>query len=78
MYSLAFYKKEFATNWKLAFPVILGMLGHTFVAFADNIMVGQLGAAELPDVIQELVGVEGAPFALALHARRSKPYRRSN
>lgn len=50
MYSLAFYKKEFATNWKLAFPVILGMLGHTFVAFADNIMVGQLGAAELAAV----------------------------
>lgn len=31
-------------------PVILGMLGHTFVAFADNIMVGQLGTAELAAV----------------------------
>ena len=26
---------------------MLGMLGHTFVAFADNVMVGQLGTAEL-------------------------------
>ena len=31
-------------------PVILGMLGHTFVSFADNIMVGQLGTAELAAV----------------------------
>lgn len=30
--------------------MILGMLGHTFVAFADNIMVGQLGTAELAAV----------------------------
>ena len=29
---------------------MLGMLGHTFVAFADNIMVGQLGTAELAAV----------------------------
>jgi len=44
------YTKEFAYNLKLSFPVILGMLGHTFVAFADNIMVGQLGTAELAAV----------------------------
>lgn len=44
------YTKEFRYNLKLAFPVILGMLGHTFVAFADNIMVGQLGTAELAAV----------------------------
>tara|TARA_R110002049_G_scaffold306173_1_gene504179 strand:- start:10811 stop:12148 length:1338 start_codon:yes stop_codon:yes gene_type:complete len=30
--------------------VILGLLGHTFVGFADNIMVGQLGTAELAAV----------------------------
>ena len=35
---------------RLAIPVITGMLGHTFVAFADNIMVGQLGTAELAAV----------------------------
>ena len=44
------YTKEFAYNLKLAYPVILGMLGHTFVAFADNIMVGQVGTAELAAV----------------------------
>lgn len=44
------YTKEFAYNLKLSFPVILGLLGHTFVAFADNIMVGQLGTAELAAV----------------------------
>ncbi len=42
--------KEFPYNLKLASPVVLGMLGHTFVAFADNIMVGQLGTAELAAV----------------------------
>ncbi|WP_445381685.1 MATE family efflux transporter [Robiginitalea sp. IMCC43444] len=44
------YTKEFRYNIRLASPVILGMLGHTFVAFADNIMVGQLGTAELAAV----------------------------
>ena len=34
----------------LATPVILGMLGHTVVALVDNIMVGQLGTAELAAV----------------------------
>ena len=44
------YTKEFAYNIKLSVPVIMGMLGHTFVQFADNIMVGQLGTAELAAV----------------------------
>lgn len=44
------YTKEFKFNIRLSVPVILGMLGHTFVAFADNIMVGQLGTAELAAV----------------------------
>lgn len=44
------YTREFKYNIKLAVPVIMGMLGHTFVAFADNIMVGQLGTAELAAV----------------------------
>jgi MATE family multidrug resistance protein len=34
----------------LAAPVMLGMLGHTFVSLIDNIMVGQLGSAELAAV----------------------------
>ena len=29
---------------------MLGMLGHTFVSLVDNIMVGQLGSAELAAV----------------------------
>ena len=44
------YTKEFKYNITLAYPVILGMLGHMFVSFADNVMVGQLGAAELAAV----------------------------
>ncbi len=44
------YTKEFKYNLKLASPVILGMLGHTFVGFIDNVMVGQLGAVELAAV----------------------------
>ena len=44
------YTKEFRYNWRLAAPVMLGMLGHTFVGFVDNIMVGQLGTAELAAV----------------------------
>ncbi len=47
---LSNYTKEFKYNWKLAAPVMLGMLGHTFVSFVDNIMVGQLGTAELAAV----------------------------
>lgn len=44
------YTKEFRYNLKLASPIILGMLGHTFVGFVDNAMVGQLGTAELAAV----------------------------
>ena len=44
------YTKEFSYNWRLAAPVIMGMLGHTIVGLVDNLMVGQLGAAELAAV----------------------------
>ena len=47
---LSNYTKEFKYNWQLAAPVMLGMLGHTFVSFIDNVMVGQLGTAELAAV----------------------------
>ncbi len=47
---LSNYTREFKYNWQLAAPVMLGMLGHTFVGFVDNIMVGQLGTAELAAV----------------------------
>ena len=47
---LSIYTKEVKYNLKLATPVMLGMLGHTFVSLVDNIMVGQLGSAELAAV----------------------------
>ena len=47
---LSAYTKEFRYNCRLSAPVIMGMLGHTFVGLVDNIMVGQLGAAELAAV----------------------------
>jgi len=48
--TLKTYTKEFRYNLKLAYPVMLGMIGHTLVSFIDNIMVGQLGTAELAAV----------------------------
>ncbi|CAN1496910.1 NorM Na+-driven multidrug efflux pump [Flavobacteriaceae bacterium] len=48
--NLAQYTKEFSYNLKLAYPVILGMLGHTLIAIVDNIMVGNLGSTELAAV----------------------------
>jgi len=48
--SLSLYKKEFSTNIRLAYPVILGMLGHTLIGVIDNIMVGRLGATQLAAV----------------------------
>lgn len=44
------YTKEFSYNLKLAYPVILGMLGHTLIGLVDNIMVGRLGSTELAAV----------------------------
>ena len=41
------YTQEFGYNFKLAYPIILGMLGHTIVGIIDNIMVGKIGATEL-------------------------------
>ena len=48
--SLKKYTKEFRYNLILAYPVIIGLLGHTLVQLVDNIMVGQLGTAELAAV----------------------------
>lgn len=44
------YTKEFKYNLKLAYPVILGMIGHTLVGIVDNIMVGKIGPTELAAV----------------------------
>ncbi|SFU32725.1 multidrug resistance protein, MATE family [Pustulibacterium marinum] len=47
---LSAYTKEFRYNLKLSYPVILGMVGHSLIGLFDNIMVGQLGTAELAAV----------------------------
>lgn len=44
------YTHEFPANFKLALPVILGMLGHTLIGIVDKLMVGQLGSAALAAV----------------------------
>ena len=48
--NLSLYTKEFKTNIQLAYPVIIGMLGHTLIGIVDNIMVGKLGSTELAAV----------------------------
>ncbi|MBB1192360.1 MATE family efflux transporter [Flavobacterium sp. SOK18b] len=48
--NLSQYVKEFSYNIKLAYPVILGMLGHTLIGIVDNFMVGKLGSTELAAV----------------------------
>ncbi len=47
---LSAYTKEFKKNLSIAYPVMLGQLGHVLVGLADNIMVGKLGAAPLAAV----------------------------
>lgn len=47
---LSVYTREFKSNLKLAYPVIIGMLGHTLIGIVDNIMVGKLGSTELAAV----------------------------
>jgi MATE family multidrug resistance protein len=44
------YTKEFKYNINLAYPVVLGMLGHTLIGIVDNYMVGNLGSTELAAV----------------------------
>lgn len=48
--NLQIYTKEFNYNMRLAYPIIIGMLGHTVVGIVDNAMVGQLGPKELAAV----------------------------
>lgn len=48
--SLKQYTKEFSYNLRLAYPVILGMVGHTLIGIVDNIMVGKIGSTELAAV----------------------------
>ncbi|MFN2260742.1 MAG: MATE family efflux transporter [Psychroflexus sp.] len=48
--NLSVYTKEFSKNLSLAFPIMMGQLGHVLVGFVDNLMIGQLGAAPLAAV----------------------------
>jgi MATE family multidrug resistance protein len=48
--NISTYTNEFSYNLRLAFPVILGMLGHTMIGIVDNFMVGNLGSTELAAV----------------------------
>ncbi|MGY5849802.1 MATE family efflux transporter [Salegentibacter sp. F14] len=47
---LSAYTKEFNRNLSIAFPVMLGQLGHVLVGLVDNLMIGRLGAAPLAAV----------------------------
>ncbi|MFT7385906.1 MAG: MATE family multidrug resistance protein, partial [Nonlabens sp.] len=44
------YTKEFPKNLQIAVPIMVGQIAHLLVALADNIMVGELGAAQLAAV----------------------------
>lgn len=44
------YQSEFKANLKLALPIIAGQVGQIIVNIVDNLMVGQLGAAQLAAV----------------------------
>ncbi|MCG9972979.1 MATE family efflux transporter [Christiangramia crocea] len=47
---LSAYTKEFSKNLNIAYPVMLGQLGHVMVGLVDNLMIGRLGAAPLAAV----------------------------
>ncbi|GAK90717.1 multidrug and toxin extrusion (MATE) family efflux pump YdhE/NorM [Nonlabens ulvanivorans] len=45
------YTREFGKNLNIAYPPIMaGQIAHLLVAFADNVMVGKLGDAQLAAV----------------------------
>ncbi len=44
------YKKEFKTNFRIGWPVMVGYIGQVLVGLADNIMVGKLGPAALASI----------------------------
>lgn len=50
MFNISKYTAEFPKNLSLAYPVMLGQLGHVLVGLSDNIMVGKLGPASLAAV----------------------------
>ena len=43
MYNFNRYREHYSAMLKLALPIVISQLGHIFVQFADNVMVGQYG-----------------------------------
>ncbi|MBE6211492.1 MAG: MATE family efflux transporter [Rikenellaceae bacterium] len=43
MYRFSKYREHYSAILKLALPIVISQLGHIFVQFADNVMVGQYG-----------------------------------
>lgn len=65
------YLAEFPKNFKLAYPVMLGQMGHVLVGLIDNLMVGRLGAVDLAAVslansVFHIVMVTGLGISFAL------------
>ncbi len=50
MFSIAKYRSHYRALFRLALPVVLSQLGQVVVQFADNAMVGRLGALPLAAV----------------------------
>lgn len=38
------YRKHYAANFKLAYPIVIGQVGHVLTGIADSIMVGNIGS----------------------------------
>jgi len=47
---LSIYTREFKRNIQLAYPIVLGMLGHNLISLVDSVMVGHLGPTKLAAV----------------------------
>jgi len=65
------YKYEIKTTFKLAYPVIIGQVGHIMIGVADSIMVGHVGvvplaAASLANRLFVLIMVIGMGMTMAL------------
>lgn len=55
------YITQYKKNLKIAYPVVLGQIGHMITQLADTLMVGQIGASQLASV-----SFANALFALLL------------
>ncbi|HLP57411.1 MAG TPA: MATE family efflux transporter [Candidatus Deferrimicrobium sp.] len=65
------YKNEIKATFKLAYPVIIGQVGHIMIGVADSVMVGHVGvvplaAAALANRLFVLIMVIGMGMTMAL------------